>query len=81
MMQLKRIITFTKRLRKKLEIKKIRTKLENIIPSIWIEWWNWKPIKLLQRSQRKKLEIKRIKTKLENIIFDKLELKDEIKNK
>jgi hypothetical protein len=77
----KKIITFTKRLRKKLEIKKIRTKLKNIIPSIWIEGWNGKSIKLLQRSQRKKLEIKRIRTRLENIIFGKLELKDEIENK
>jgi hypothetical protein len=29
--KLRRIITFTKRLRKKLKIKKIRTKLKNII--------------------------------------------------
>jgi len=45
--KLKRIITFTKKPRKKLEIKTMRTKMENIISSIWIEWWNWKPIKIL----------------------------------
>jgi hypothetical protein len=51
--ELKRIITFNKWLRKKIKIKTMRTKLENIIPSIWIERWNWKPIKLLQKGQRK----------------------------
>jgi spore coat polysaccharide biosynthesis predicted glycosyltransferase SpsG len=55
-------------------------KLKNIRLSIWIEWWNWKPIKLLQNSQ-KKLKIKRIRTKLENIIFDKLKFNDEIEKK
>jgi hypothetical protein len=40
-----------------------------------------KPIKLLQKDQGKKLEIQKIRTKLENIIFDKLGLKDKIKNK
>jgi hypothetical protein len=34
MVKLKRIITFTKRIRKKKEIKTISTKLENIKPSI-----------------------------------------------
>ena len=51
--ELKRIITFNKWLRKKIKIKTMRIKLENIIPSIWIERWNWKPIKLLQKGQRK----------------------------
>ena len=77
---MKRIITFTKGPRKKLEIKTIRTKLENIMPSIWIEWWNWKSIKLLQMSQGKKVEIQ-MRTKLENIIYGKLRLNDEIENK
>jgi len=26
-------------------------KLENIISSIWIEWWNWKPLEFLQKNQ------------------------------
>jgi hypothetical protein len=59
----------------------VRTKLKNIIPSISIERWNWKPIKLLQKNQGKKLETQRIRTKLENIIFDKLGFNYEIKNK
>jgi hypothetical protein len=46
---LKRIIAFTKGPIRKLEIKIIRIKLKNIIPSIWIEWWNWKLIKLSQK--------------------------------
>jgi len=41
---------------KKLEIKAMRTKLKIIIPWIWIAWWNWKPIKLLQKNQDKKLK-------------------------
>ena len=52
-MELKRIIAFTKGPRKKIKIKTIRIKLENIISSIWIEWWNWKPIKLLHKSYGK----------------------------
>jgi hypothetical protein len=52
---LKRRITFTKETRKKNKIKVMRIKLENIIPLIWIEWWNWKPLKLLQNDQRKKI--------------------------
>jgi hypothetical protein len=50
---------------KKLEIKAMRTKLKIIIPSIWIEWRNWKPIKLLQKSQDQKLKIKKIRTEVE----------------
>jgi len=50
------------------------------MPSIWIEWWNWKSIKLLQMSQGKKVEIQ-IRTKFENIIYGKLRLNDEIENK
>jgi len=72
---------FYKKSIKKLEIKTIRTELKNIIPSIWNEWWNWKPIKLSQRSQGKNLEIQRMRTRLENIIFCKLGSNDEIKNK
>jgi hypothetical protein len=37
MMKLKRIITFTKGSIIKVKIKILRTKLENIIPLIWIE--------------------------------------------
>jgi hypothetical protein len=79
MVKLKRIITFTKRSRKKLEIKIIRTKLKNIILPIWIEKWNWKRIKLLQKDQEKKIQ--RMRTKLEYIIFGDLKLNDEIENK
>jgi len=79
MVKLKRIITFTKRSRKKLEIKIIRTKLKNIILPIWIEKWNWKRIKLLQKDQEKKIQ--RMMTKLEYIIFGDLRLNDEIENK
>jgi hypothetical protein len=53
-------------------------KLKNIILSIWIKWWNWKPIKLLQNNQEKKLKIQRIRIKLKNIIFGKLRFNDEI---
>jgi hypothetical protein len=40
MVKLKRRITFPKWSKKKLEIKIMRTMLENIMLSIWIEWWN-----------------------------------------
>jgi hypothetical protein len=62
-------------------MKTMMTKLEIIISSIWIELWNWKPLKLLQKSQGKKLEIQRLRMTLKNIIFGKLGLNDEIKNK
>jgi hypothetical protein len=73
--------TFIKGSRKKIEIKSMRTKLKNIIPSIWIEWWNWKSLKLLWKDKKKKLEIQTMKTTLKNIIFGKLILKDKIENK
>jgi len=38
MVKLKKIINFIKNQEEKLEIKTIRTILENIIPLIWIEW-------------------------------------------
>jgi len=79
--KLKRIITFTKGSRKKLEIKTMKAKLKNIILSIWIEWWNWKPLQKLQKDKGKKVEIQIIKTTSDNIIFSKLRLNDEIKNK
>ena len=31
---------FQKDQEKKIEIKTMRTVFENIMPSIWIEWWN-----------------------------------------
>jgi len=80
MVRLKRTIIFYKRA-KKLELKTIRTKLKNIISSIWIEWWNYTPIKFLQKDQIKKWEIQKIKNKLENMIFGKLGFNDEIENK
>jgi hypothetical protein len=64
---LKRIITFTKKSRKKIrnqnETKTIRTKLENIIPSIWIKGWNWKLLKLLQKGKKQKNKIRNPKNK------------------
>jgi hypothetical protein len=66
---------------KKLELKTIRTKLKNIIPSIWIESWNCKPISVSKKDQGKKLEIQIMRAKLKNIIFGKLEFNDEIENK
>jgi hypothetical protein len=33
----------------------MRIELKNIISSIWIEWWNWKLIRLLQKKSRKKI--------------------------
>jgi hypothetical protein len=32
----------------------MRTKLKNIIPSIWIEEWNWKPIKITKKKAKEK---------------------------
>jgi len=61
--KLKRIIIFIKGPRKKIKMRTMRTKLENIIPSIWIEWWNWKLMKLLYKGQGKKIEIQIIKNK------------------
>jgi hypothetical protein len=52
--KLKRIIIFIKGPRKKIKMRTMRIKLENIIPSIWIEWWNWKLMKLLYKGQEKK---------------------------
>jgi len=74
--KLKRIITFTKLPRKKIEIK---TRLKNRIPSIWIEGWNWKSLKILQNVKGKKIQ--RMRTTVENIIFSKLRLRDGIENK
>jgi hypothetical protein len=68
---------FYKRGKKKLEIKIMRTKLENIISSIWTEWQNLEPLNLLLKDQEKKLEILKIRTTLENIIIGKLGLNDE----
>jgi len=79
--KLKRIIIFTKEPRKKLEIKTMRIELKNIIPSIWIERWNWKSIKLIQKDHGKILEIQIMNTKLNNIIFDKLIFMNEVENK
>jgi hypothetical protein len=42
--------------------------LKNIIPSIWIKWWNLKPLKLLQKNQEKNRNPKN-KDSLENIIL------------
>jgi hypothetical protein len=63
--KLKRIINFTKEPREKLDIKTMRTKLKNIIPSIWIERWNWKPIKLKKKCQGKKIRDQKNKDEIE----------------
>ena len=55
MVKLKRIITSSKGPRKKIEIKTMRTKLKNIIPSIWNEWWNWKFWKNFYEKIKKKI--------------------------
>ena len=49
---------YKKAKKKKLEIKAIRTKLENIIQSIWIERWNWKAINFYKRTKKKNLKSK-----------------------
>jgi hypothetical protein len=41
-------------IKKQLEIKTIKTELKNIIPSIWIEGLNWKPINFFTKEPRKK---------------------------
>ena len=56
---------FYKMIKKQLEIKTIKTELKNIIPSIWIEGLNWKPINFFTKEPRKKIEIKRIRNKLQ----------------
>jgi hypothetical protein len=60
----------------------VRTKLKNIIPSIWIKKIKLKINKtFIKRQRKKKLEIQRIGTKLKNIILGKLGLNVEIENK
>jgi len=81
MVKLKRIITFTKKSRKKIRNQNNEDQSGKTIPSIWIEWWNWKKIIFLQKGKGKKIETKRKRIKLENTIFGKLRLNDEIKNK
>jgi hypothetical protein len=64
MMKLKTNKTLTKKSRKEIKIKRIRTKLKKKW-QIVIEWLNWKQAKLLHNGQKQKLEIKRMRTKLE----------------
>ena len=80
-MKLKRIKTFTKKSRKKIRNQNNEDQSGKTIPSIWIEWWNWKKIIFLQKDKGKKIETKRKRIKLENTIFGKLKLNDEIENK
>ena len=80
-MKLKKIITFTKKSRKKIRNQNNEDQSGKTIPSIWIEWWNWKKIIFLQKDKGKKIETKRKRIKLENTIFGKLKLNDEIENK
>jgi len=44
----------TKGSRKKIKI--MRIKLKNIIPLIWTQEWNWKPIIFLQKDQGKQIK-------------------------
>ena len=55
MVKLKRLITYTKGSRKKIRNQNNEDQIEKIIPLIWIEWWNWKRQKNLQKDQGKKL--------------------------
>lgn len=55
--------------------------MKNIIRSIWVEKWNWKPLKFLQEGQEKKIEIQRKRTALKNVISGKVGLNDEPENK
>jgi hypothetical protein len=64
MMKLKTNKTLTKKSRKEIKIKRIRTKLKKKW-QIVIEWLNWKQAKLLHNGQKQKLEIKRMRTKIE----------------
>ena len=80
-MKLKRIITFTKKSRKKIRNQNNEDQSGKTIPSIWIKWWNWKKIIFLQKDKGKKIETKRKRIKLDNTIFGKLKLNDEIENK
>jgi hypothetical protein len=81
MVKLKRLITYTKGSRKKIRNQNNEDQIEKIIPLIWIEWWNWKRQKNLQKDQGKKLGSKEWRPQLKNIIFGKLQLKNEIENK
>ena len=80
-MKLKRIITFTKGLRKKIWNQSNEDQIEKHNTIILNSNMKLKPLKLLQKDQGKKIEIQRIRTTLENIIFSKLGLNDEIENK
>jgi hypothetical protein len=51
------MIIFTKWLRKKYQIKTIRNKLENLIPSIWNQKIKLKIIKTFIKWQMKKIKI------------------------
>lgn len=81
MVKLKRIITFTKGSRKKLKIKTMRIKFKNINHQFRLKDEIKTNRTFTKWSKEKKIEIKRIMIKLENIFFDKLGLKDKIKNK
>ena len=80
-MKLKRTITFTKELGKKI----INQNNEDQIRKHIIINFNWKmnlkTIKTFTKKSKKKIEIQRIITTLDNIIFDKLELKNKIENR
>jgi hypothetical protein len=78
---LKRIITFTKKSRKKIRNQNNEDQSGKTIPSILIKLWNWKKIIFLKKDKGKKIETKRKRIKLENTIFGKLKLNDEIENK
>jgi len=48
---------FYKEVKKKNQNNKVQIEKHNTINLNWIEWWNWKLLKLLQKDRKKKLEI------------------------
>jgi hypothetical protein len=79
--EIERIITFIKRSRKQLEIKKNKDQIEKY-NTINLNWrLKLKTNKTFRKGPRKKIKIKRMRTRLENIIFGKLRLNDKIENK
>ena len=56
MVKLKKIIFFPKELGKKIKNQNNEDQIEKYIPLIWIEGWNWKSIKLLQKKSWQKIK-------------------------
>jgi len=67
--------SISQKIKYKKKIIKIKIKNTN---NFFIEWWNWKEKSIQQKVWKK---IKKINIKLKIIIYDRLELKNEIKKK